>query len=196
MQTAPIAPVYSFWTMFLSGVALNLWSAVPWTVLFLFIRWTGLRLYVLNDREVCRRVQRRVTNTSHMSDDNKSYGYAIGRWYLMDISVENNDGDITYSIWMIATVASHKRLTADLREATEGGDGMMRRGPNRQRRWLSLNGMVPTTISGIVNARSAEALSHGKNRPLFSPLSQSWWRRGSAVTPLSFSTARLAPANP
>ena len=77
MQTIA-APAYSFWTMFLSGVALNLWSAVPWTVLFLFIRWTGLRLYVLNDRDVCRRVQRRVTNTSHMSDDNKSYGYAVG----------------------------------------------------------------------------------------------------------------------
>ena len=113
----PVA-AYSFWTMFLSGVALNLWSAVPWTVLFLFIRWTGLRLYVLNDRDVCRRIQRRVTNTSHMSDDNKSYGYAVGFWYLMDISIENNDGDITYCIWMIATVASHKRLTADLREAT------------------------------------------------------------------------------
>jgi len=123
MQTeATSIPTYSFWTMFLSGVALSLWSAVPWTVLFLFIRWTGLRLYVLNDRDICRRIQRRVTNTSHMSDDNKSYGYAVGRWYLMDISVENNDGDVTYCIWMIATVASHKRLTADLREATEDED--------------------------------------------------------------------------
>jgi hypothetical protein len=122
-SAAPVAtavPGYSFWTMFLSGVALSLWSAVPWTVLFLFIRWTGLRLYVLNDRDVCRRIQRRVTNTSHMSDDGKSYGYAVGRWYLMDISIENNDGDITYCIWMIATTASHKRLTADLREASEG----------------------------------------------------------------------------
>ena len=108
--------------MFLSGVALNLWAAVPWTVLFLFIRWTGLRLYVLNDRDVCRRIQRRVSNTSHMADDNKSYGYAVGFWYLMDISIENNDGDVTYCIWMIATVASHKRLTADLREATEDGE--------------------------------------------------------------------------
>ena len=108
--------------MFLSGVALNLWSAVPWTVLFLFIRWTGVRLYVLNDRDVCRRIQRRVTNTSHMSDDNKSYGYAVGYWYLMDISIEDNNGDITYCIWMIATVASHKRLTADLREAGSSSD--------------------------------------------------------------------------
>ena len=119
-MTTPVA--YSFWTMFLSGVALNLWSAVPWTVLFLFIRWTGVRLYVLNDRDVCRRIQRRVTNTSHMSDDNKSYGYAVGYWYLMDISIEDNNGDITYCIWMIATVASHKRLTADLREAGSSSD--------------------------------------------------------------------------
>lgn len=57
-----------------------------------------------------------------MSDDNKSYGYAVGRWYLMDISIENNDGDVTYCIWMIATVASYKRLTADLREATGDED--------------------------------------------------------------------------
>jgi len=122
--TATAVPGYSFWTMFLSGVALNLWAAVPWTVLFLFIRWTGVRLYVLNDRDVCRRIQRRVTNTSHMSDDNKSYGYAVGFWYLMDISIENNDGDVTYCIWMIATAASHKRLTADLRESSgEGEEG-------------------------------------------------------------------------
>ena len=130
-DTTMAAPAYSFWTMFLSGVALSLWSAVPWTVLFLFIRWTGLRLYVLNDRDVCRRIQRRVTNTSHMSDDNKSYGYALGFWYLMDISIENNEGDVTYCIWMIATAASHKRLTADLREAGDEEDDEDEEGAKR-----------------------------------------------------------------
>jgi hypothetical protein len=107
---------YSFWTVFLSGVALNLWAAVPWTVVFLFIRWSGLRLYVLSDKEVCRRIQRRVTATSHISDNGRGYGYTYGYWYLMDISVTNYDGDIRYDLWMIATVASFEALTADTRD--------------------------------------------------------------------------------
>jgi hypothetical protein len=193
MQTeATSIPAYSFWTMFLSGVALSLWSAVPWTVLFLFIRWTGLRLYVLNDRDICRRIQRRVTNTSHMSDDNKSYGYAVGRWYLMDISVENNDGDVTYCIWMIATVASHKRLTADLREATEDEDE---------------KGATKKTLAVFERAGSYHnlwyrerkvgvALNRGTNRPPFFLLLRSWLRSGIAVMPLSFCMVRLALANP
>ena len=111
-----LATGYSFWTVFLSGVALNLWAAVPWTLVFLFIRWSGLRLYVLSDKEVCRRIQRRVTATSHISDNGRGYGYTYGYWYLMDISVTNYDGDIRYELWMIATVASFEALTADTRD--------------------------------------------------------------------------------
>ena len=111
-----LATGYSFWTVFLSGVALNLWAAVPWTLVFLFIRWSGLRLYVLSDKEVCRRIQRRVTATSHISDNGRGYGYTYGYWYLMDISVTNYDGDIRYDLWMIATVASFEALTADTRD--------------------------------------------------------------------------------
>jgi len=107
---------YSFWTVFLSGVALNLWAAVPWTIVFLFIRWSGVRLYVLSDREVCRRIQRRVTATSHVSDNGRGYGYAYGYWYIMDISVHNYDGDIRYDLWMIATVSSYEALVADTRD--------------------------------------------------------------------------------
>jgi len=112
----PAATGYSFWTVFLSGVALNLWAAVPWTIVFLFIRWSGLRLYVLSDKEVCRRIQRRVTATSHISDNGRGYGYTYGYWYLMDISVTNYDGDIRYDLWMIATTASYEALVADTRD--------------------------------------------------------------------------------
>ena len=104
---------YSFLSLFLSGAALTVWNAIPWTCVFLLLRWTGVRLYILKNQEVCRRIQSRIKYTSHMADDDKGYGYAIGFWYFMEV-VDNYDHN--YNIWMIATEASYKALSADVRD--------------------------------------------------------------------------------
>jgi hypothetical protein len=107
--TASALAPFSFLSMFLSGVALALWNAIPWTCIFLLIRWTGVRLYVLNNPEVCRRIRRRVSRTSHIGDEGRGYGYSFGRWYLMEITQDYNEE----KVWMIATEASYKALTTD-----------------------------------------------------------------------------------
>ena len=115
--SAASAPVYSFITLFLSGAALNLWNAIPWVMVFLALRFLSpVRLYVLNEKEVCRRIQKRVTYTSHVSDSGKAYGYAVGYWFFMDISIHSDDGCDRYTIWMIATETTYKALSADSRD--------------------------------------------------------------------------------
>jgi hypothetical protein len=112
-----IQPAYSFITLFLSGAALNLWNAIPWVMVFLALRFLSpVRLYVLNEKEVCRRIQKRVSVTSHVSDSGKAYGYAVGYWFFMDISIHSDDGCDRYTIWMIATETTYKALSADSRD--------------------------------------------------------------------------------
>jgi len=80
---------------------------MPWTLIFLLLKYININLYVLSDREVCMRIQKRITNYStHTSDNNKGYGYSIGKWYF--ISVSNQDE--IYSVWLIATESSYNTL--------------------------------------------------------------------------------------
>jgi hypothetical protein len=116
-SAAAAQPAYSFITLFLSGAALNLWNAIPWVMIFLALRFLSpVRLYVLNEKEVCRRIQKRVSFTSHVSDSGKAYGYAVGYWFFMDISIHSDDGCDRYTIWMIATETTYKALSADSRD--------------------------------------------------------------------------------
>jgi len=88
-------------------------SYIPWTLIFLFLRKFNIYLYVLTDRDVCTRIQKRISSyCTHISDNNKGYGYSIGKWYL--VSVLNTDD--VYSVWMIATLASYNNLTKDTEE--------------------------------------------------------------------------------
>jgi hypothetical protein len=65
-------------------------------------------------KEECKRIQKKIgNNTSHMTDNNKGYGYAIGYWYVMSIDVTINDGVEQYKIMLIATESSYKFLIKD-----------------------------------------------------------------------------------
>jgi len=89
-------------------------SYMPWTLIFLLLRKINIYLYVLTDRDVCIRIQKRITSFStHISDNNKGYGYSIGKWYL--VSVSNTED--SYSVWMIATLTSYNNLTKEFEEA-------------------------------------------------------------------------------
>ena len=99
---------------FLSGIALILFNSVPWVIIFIATnRLFGVRLYVLKDKEICLRIQKRLTTCSHMADAGKAYGYSVGFWYFASVSVNNNDSGTQYDIWIISTVSAFERLTSD-----------------------------------------------------------------------------------
>jgi len=98
---------------FISGVLLTIYNAVPWVAVFLFTQLFGVRLYVLKDKTVCQRIQKRLTRSSHVADEGKGYGYSVGYWYLISVSVHNSDFGDRFEIWMVATADSYERLTTD-----------------------------------------------------------------------------------
>jgi hypothetical protein len=100
-------------TAFLGGALLSLWGAVPWVMVFLITQLFGVRLYVVKDKEMALRVQKRLTNTSHVADGGKGYGYSVGRWYFASVSIERSEYADNYDIWMIATAASFEALTRE-----------------------------------------------------------------------------------
>lgn len=90
----------------------NLVMMVPWTVVLLCLRWTGIRLYHIRNRELCRRFQKRVNgNCSHITDNNMGSGYAIGRYYAAHMDVHANEYGDTYNIWVLCRSTTFDDLT-------------------------------------------------------------------------------------
>ena len=108
------------WSAFLAGALLTAYHAVPWASVFLLTRLLGVRLYVLRDRAVCRRVQKRLPRSSHVADGGHGYGISVGRWYYASVSIVPGDAGDQYDVWMIATAASFQFLTADTPDADKG----------------------------------------------------------------------------
>ena len=89
----------------------SLASEIPWTFIFLLTQFIGIRLYSFKDKEDCKRIQKRMNNKcSHTADNGKGFGYSIGFWYFMSISIENSDEGDRYNIWFIATESSYEDL--------------------------------------------------------------------------------------
>jgi ATPase family associated with various cellular activities (AAA) len=99
------------------GIGYNILSSIPFTALFLVTQLLGIRLYTVTRREICQRVQKRISYSSHTCDG-KGYGYSIGFWYIMSINIFQSDESDRYSIWMIATAATYQYLTNDSGEST------------------------------------------------------------------------------
>ena len=108
-----VAPA-SAMTAFLGGALFTIWAAIPWVMVFLVTQLFGVRLYVVKDKEVCLRVQKRLTNSSHVADGGKGYGFSVGRWYFACVSIQRTEYADNYDIWMIATTASFEALTREI----------------------------------------------------------------------------------
>jgi hypothetical protein len=98
--------------VFFFGFFTTLLNYIPWSSIFLFTRYIGINLYVLKRKEECQAIQKRLNGTcSHIMDDGKGYGYAIGRWYIASISITSAGLGDEYLIWIIATKSSFHSLT-------------------------------------------------------------------------------------
>ena len=93
----------------LFGLMSSIANYIPWTAIFLLTRHIGIHLYVLKVKEDCQRIQKNMSHCSHITDNGKSYGYSVGRWYVASISITTGMSE-EYSIWIIATKSSFDRL--------------------------------------------------------------------------------------
>lgn len=101
-------------TLYLS-IGVSIFNHFPWQFMFLFTRSYTLRYYVLTKKEECKKIQKKIgTNTSHITDNNKGFGFAIGCWYLLyiDIMGSTDEGE-RYKISIIATESTFKFLIKD-----------------------------------------------------------------------------------
>ena len=106
-------PAPSALTAFFGGALLHLWAAIPWVAVFLVTQLFGVRLYVIKDKDIALRIQKRLTHSSHVADGGKGYGYSVGRWYFANISIERSEYGDHYDIWMIATATTYETLTRE-----------------------------------------------------------------------------------
>lgn len=68
---------------------------LPWEALFLLLPIFGFHVYVLRNREDCRRIQKQTGRfSSHKMDQKKPYGYILGWNYVGHIE-RNHENDMT-----------------------------------------------------------------------------------------------------
>jgi len=103
MITSILAPI----------LALNIFSYIPWTSIFLITPLIGIRLYYIKKDEECLRIQNRLKTYSHVTDGGKGYGYSCGFWYFLYLS---GGGEEQSTVYMVATENSYKSLTSETKE--------------------------------------------------------------------------------
>jgi len=100
-------------TLYVS-LGITILNNIPWTFIFLLTQPFGIRLYKLTKREECKIIQKRVGKyCSHMTDNDKGYGYSIGYWYIVSIDCNSSEGDEHFTIWLLSTETSYKNLSKD-----------------------------------------------------------------------------------
>ena len=97
------------------GIATMILNEIPWSSIFLITQLFNIRLYILKRKEVCEQIQKKIgTISSHITDEGKAYGYSIGFWYILHITIDSSyDRESSYTIWMISTENTYKSLTAE-----------------------------------------------------------------------------------
>ena len=93
-------------------------AKIPWSFIFLFTQLYGIRLYTISQREESQKIQKRIKWASHTSENGKPYGYSLGYWYFLSITINSFGDSDKYDIWMIATEKSFKMLTENKEEQT------------------------------------------------------------------------------
>jgi len=102
-------------SLFWANVGLTIFNSIPWVSIFLLLQFFGVRLYTIHDSEICKRIQKRLSLSTHMTSEGKGYGYALGCWYICNVS-STNDRDV--DAWVIATAASYEALTQETNQTS------------------------------------------------------------------------------
>ena len=113
-MSAPAVPQMRTTAFFLVNIALQLVNAAPWVIAFMLLQFLGIRLYTVREREVCKRIQKRVAVASHTSEDGKANGYVVGFGFFGHVNVD----DDCHACWIIGTKAAFDTLTRETNQAT------------------------------------------------------------------------------
>ena len=72
------------------AIANTLLQMFPWSFAFILLRYVNVCIYRVTEREKVLRIQKRITNSCYYTDDDKAFGYAVGLWYVLFLSAEND----------------------------------------------------------------------------------------------------------
>jgi hypothetical protein len=109
-----------FTTLILSSGMVIL-NSIPWNFVFFLTQMIGFRLYLIHNKDEYLRIQKKVGKwCSHLTDNNKGYGYSIGYWYILSLSrtISNSEGD-SFTVWIFGTEASYNNLSSDLEDKND-----------------------------------------------------------------------------
>jgi hypothetical protein len=94
-----------------AGAIAGIFTYIPWTLIFLFLRFVGIQQYRLTKAEECSRIQKRLGNRfSEIGDGGKGQGWSVGKWYIAHIQkLSGND-----LVWMITTAKIFDELVKEI----------------------------------------------------------------------------------
>jgi hypothetical protein len=97
--------MYTYIAIFLGYIS----TYIPWSIIFLFIKSYGIKIYTITDRAECTSIRNRIgDNFTHITNNGRGFGYSIGKWYIIHIAApDDNDNYLR----MIATDSTYAYLT-------------------------------------------------------------------------------------
>jgi SpoVK/Ycf46/Vps4 family AAA+-type ATPase len=101
---------------------MGLWSAfnhVPWSSIFLLTQIFGVRLHVVQEREACAALQKRVSWSTHLVNE-KNCGYFFNSSFIGYIATTFNPSEA----WLICTDQVFKELTTQKEEKVRNDEGV------------------------------------------------------------------------
>ena len=95
-------------------IGYTIFNYIPWTIFFVLLRPFGVRFYKLVKAEECKVIQKKITeNSSHLTDNNKAFGYSFGYWYIIHLDVQVSDYGDRYEIHLVCLESSYLELITD-----------------------------------------------------------------------------------
>jgi hypothetical protein len=96
-------------------LGINIVNYLPVSLALIPLQAFKIHMYTLTDTEICIRIQKRILYSTNKTDDNQAYGYAIGKWYFINLFREYGE----WKVHMLATEATYKALIAPSTETDE-----------------------------------------------------------------------------
>jgi hypothetical protein len=95
------------------SIGLAIINSIPWTFIFIFLKPYNITYYVLNKRDECKRIQKKIKYWSQQTDNGKGCGYSFGYNYLIHLHITDSE-DEQYTLKMLTTNAIYENFIKDV----------------------------------------------------------------------------------
>ena len=99
------------WLTVGSWIATTLLAGAPWIALMILVQIVGIRYYIIQDLDIAKRIQRRLTYSSSADEHNRPSGWSCGHWFVLYLEHLRGWDRDQITIWLIATNETYRRLT-------------------------------------------------------------------------------------